>query len=136
MHQSRDVHVTLRVLADSTQTRRDGKDSLDTNFDLLATAVDASGMLDTTDVGRLTSPLFSEEREVNANPFCVYGSQTHSSVGSSMRVRDPFSSVERPVRDVESFSSFERPLLKGERNRELKSGATFSHEKERTDKII
>ena len=124
--------MTLRVLADSTQIRRDGKDSLDTNFDLLATTVDASEMLNTTDVGRLTSPLFSEEREVNANPFCVYGSETHSSVESSMRDRDPFSSIEKPVRDVMSFSSFERLLLKGERNRELKSVQLSHMEKERT----
>ena len=45
--------------------------SLDTNVDDLATTLDASEVCDTTDVGRLTSPLFSQEREVSAFPFGV-----------------------------------------------------------------
>ena len=73
------------------------KGSLDTNPDDLGTSVDASEILDTTDVGRLASPLFSQEREVSAIPFCVSFSQTHSS-------------VERPMREVEPFSSFGKPL--------------------------
>ena len=45
--------------------------SLDTNVDDLATTLDASEVCDTTDVGRLTSPLFSQEREVSAIPLGV-----------------------------------------------------------------
>ena len=73
----------------------------------LATTLDASEVYDTTDVGRLTSPLFSQEREVSADPF-VPCSPTHSS-------------VEKSRRDVEPFSSFGKPLSKGERNRDLES---------------
>ena len=40
------------------------KGRLDTNVDDLATTLDTSEVYDTTDVGRLTSPLFSKEREV------------------------------------------------------------------------
>ena len=76
------------------------KGSLDTNLDDLATAVDASEIHDTTDVGRLTSPLFSQERELSAIPFSVSCSQTHSI-------------VEKSSRDVEPFSSFGKPLSKG-----------------------
>ena len=61
------------------------KGSLDTNLDDLATTVDASEIHDTTDVGRLTSPLFSQERELSAIPFSVSCSQTHSSVEKSSR---------------------------------------------------
>ena len=67
--------------------------SLDTNVDDLATIEDASDVYDTADVGRLTSPLFSQEHEVSADPFSVSCSQRHSSVEKSMR-------------DVELFSSF------------------------------
>ena len=52
------------------------KGSLDTNLDDLATNVDASEVYDTTDMGRLTSPRFSQEREVNADLFSVSCSQT------------------------------------------------------------
>ena len=47
-------------------------------------------MLDTTDVGRLTSPLFAQEREVSANPFSASSSSA-------------LSSVRRPMRDVIRF---------------------------------
>ena len=100
--------------------------SLDTNLDHLATTVDASETIDTTEVGQLTSPLFSQERE--DNPFSVCGSQAHLSVGGPMQNTDLFSSIGRPVRDVESFSSFEKPLSKGKRNRKLECG-TFSNGK-------
>ena len=43
----------------------------DTNVDDLATTLDASEVCDTTDVERLTSPLFPQEREVSAIPFGV-----------------------------------------------------------------
>ena len=52
--------------------------SLDTNLDDFATTVDASEVYDISDVGRLTSPLSSQEREVSAVPFGVSCSQTHS----------------------------------------------------------
>ena len=68
------------------------RDSLDTNVDDLATTLDASEFCDTRDVGRLTSLLFSQEREVSAIPFSVSSSQTHSS-------------MEKSRRDVEQFSS-------------------------------
>ena len=45
------------------------KGSLDTNLDDLGSSVDASEILDTTDVGRLASPLFSQEREVSSDTF-------------------------------------------------------------------
>ena len=89
-----------------------GKDSLDQTFDDLSTTVDASEVYDRLDMGRLTSPQFSQEREVSAIPLGVSGCQTHSSVGRPMRDTDLFSCVGRPVRDVEVFSSFEGPLLK------------------------
>ena len=72
----------------------------------LATTLDASDVCDTTDVGRLTTIPFSQEREVSADPFGVSFSQTLSSVGKCMR-------------DVEQFSSFRIPLSKGQRNRDL-----------------
>ena len=53
------------------------KSSLDTNLDDFATTVDASEFVNTTEVGQLTSPLFSQERDVSANPFRVSGSQEH-----------------------------------------------------------
>ena len=75
-----------------------GQDRLDTNLDDLATSVDASEVYDTTAVGRLTSPLFSQGREVSA----------HHSVFLFLR-------------QVEPFSSFGKPLSKGKRNRDLES---------------
>ena len=45
------------------------KGSLDTNLDDVATIVDVSQVHDITDVGRLTSPLFSQEQSVSAIPF-------------------------------------------------------------------
>ena len=59
------------------------KSSLDTNLDDLATTVDASEICNTTSVGRLSSPLFCQERDVNVFPFSVSCSQTHSSVGET-----------------------------------------------------
>ena len=83
------------------------------NLEDLATSVDASEIHDTTDMGRLTSPLFSQEREVSGIKFTVSCSQTHSSVERPMRDVDPFSSVEKSSWDVEPFSSFGKPLSKG-----------------------
>ena len=66
------------------------------SLDALATTVDASEIVDTTEVGQLTSPLFSQEREVSANPF------RHSGVERPMRDPDLFSSIGRPVRETKS----------------------------------
>ena len=52
------------------------KDSFDTDLNDLAPTVDASEIIDTIGVGQLTSPLFSLERKVSANPFSAFGSQT------------------------------------------------------------
>ena len=41
------------------------------NLDDLATTLDAPEIYDTTDVGRLMSPLFSQEREAGATPVGV-----------------------------------------------------------------
>ena len=51
--------------------------SLDTNLDDLATTVDASEVYDTADVGRLTSPLVSQQCEVSDDPFGVSCSLSH-----------------------------------------------------------
>ena len=51
--------------------------SLDTNADDFATTLDASEVCDAIDVARLTSPRFSQEREVSAFPLSVSCSQTH-----------------------------------------------------------
>ena len=80
--------------------------SVETNVDDPATTLDASDVCDMTNVGRLTSPLFSREREVSAIRFGVSYSLTHSS-------------VEKSRRDVEQLSSFGKPLSSGERNRNL-----------------
>ena len=92
------------------------QDSLDTNLDDLATTVDGSEMLDTADVRRSISPLFSQEREakqmLSIQCFKFLSGETHADT-------DLFSSVGRPVRGVESFSNVEKPFSKGERNREL-----------------
>ena len=50
------------------------KNSLDTDFNDLATTVAASERIDTADLVQLTSPLSTQEREVSANPFSVSGS--------------------------------------------------------------
>ena len=52
------------------------RNSLDRNLDHLSTTVE-SEIIDTADVGRLTLPLFSEQREASAIPFSVSGSQAH-----------------------------------------------------------
>ena len=51
------------------------KNSFNTDFNDLATTVVASEITDLMEVGQLTSPLFSQGREVGANQFGVSGSQ-------------------------------------------------------------
>ena len=123
-----------KALSQVMSPRPSSKSAANTDFSDLATTVDASEKIDPTEVGQLTSPLFSKDREVNANPFSDSGSQAHSSVEKPMRdtdlfsctgklVRDTdlFSSSGKPVRGVESSSSVARSLSKGQRNRELES---------------
>ena len=55
--------------------------SLDSVLNDLATTVDESDIIITTNVGQLTSPPFSQEREAGVIQFSVSGSQAHSSVG-------------------------------------------------------
>ena len=81
-------------------------------------------MPDTTDVGRLTSPLCTRERESSANPFGASCSQTHSSTEKSVRKVESFSSAE-------PFSSFGKPLSKGKRVRDLESVQDSQMERER-----
>ena len=74
-----------------------GRGSLDTNSDDFANTLDVFGVYDTTDVGRLSSSLISQEREVSAIPFSVSHSQTHSSMEKSCRDVEPFSKLRETV---------------------------------------
>ena len=100
------------LLSQITSTSRSTclqQDSLDTNLDDLATTVDGSEMLDTADVRRSISPLFSQEREakqmLSIQCFKFLSGETHTDT-------DLFSSVGRPVRGVESFSNVEKHFRK------------------------
>ena len=53
--------------------------------------------VDMTDVGRLTSPRFSQDREVSAIPFGVSCSQTHSSMEKSSRDVEHFFKLRETV---------------------------------------
>ena len=59
-------------------------DCFNTDFNDLVTTVAASEITDTI-VRQLTSPLFSRERDVSANPFGVYGSQQQAAASGSRR---------------------------------------------------
>ena len=99
----------------------------------------ASEIIDTIEVRQLTSPLFSQEREVSAGPHSVCGSQA----ASSSQRQQAFSNVVKPVRDtdllgmgkpvrgVESFSHVEWSLSNGKRNRELESVQLSQMDKEK-----
>ena len=91
--------------------------SLDTNVDDLATAVDASETHDTTDAGRLTSPLFSQVREVSAIPL-MFLVLRHFQAW-----RDPRGALIR-FRRLET-------VVEKQRNRELESVQDFQRERER-----
>ena len=86
------------------------KNSFNTDFNDLTTTVAASEITNAMEVGLLASPLFSQEREVSANPFGVSGSQQQAAAsilrcGKSLvnpwQSTDLWSS-EKPVRCVES----------------------------------
>ena len=91
--------------------------SLDTNADDLATTLDAS---DISDVRRLTSPLFSQEREVGAIPFGVSCSQPHSTIG-------------KPRRDDDRCAGFQKSLSRWKRkiSRDSESVQDSQMERER-----
>ena len=69
------------------------KTSFNTDSNDLATTVAAPGVTDAIDVGQLTSPLFSQEREVSANPFGVSGSQQQAASSSSQQQQASSSEV-------------------------------------------
>ena len=75
-----------------------------THFNDLTTAVVASEITDTMEVGQFTSPLFSQEREVSANPFGVSDFQ-HQAAASGSQQRQAFSSVVDPWQDTDLWSS-------------------------------
>ena len=67
---------------------------------------------------RLTSPLFSQESEVSANPFSASFSHSHSSIG-------------QPRRDVNHCSSFEKSLTRSKRKSSRDSGSVQGSHMER-----
>ena len=92
--------------------------SLESNADELAVTLDASEARERSDTGRLTSPLFSQEREVSANPFSATFSHSHSSIG-------------KPRRDVNQCSSFEKSLTRSKRTSSRDSGSVQGFQMER-----
>ena len=80
-------------------------------FDDLATTLDASEVYDTTDVGRLTSLLFSLEREASATPLCVSCSKSRFVYGAGFSNGKGKNSV-RTKRHSHSQSEFERTECK------------------------
>ena len=84
--------------------------SLETNADDLAVTPGGSEACDRSDMGRLTSPLFSQEREVSANPISASFSHSHSCIG-------------KPRRDVNQCSSVEKSLTRSERKSSRDSGS-------------
>ena len=76
-------------------------------FDDLATTLDASEVYDTTDVGRLTSLLFSQEREVSATPLGVSCSKSRFVYCAGFSNGKGKNSV-RTKRHSHSQSEFER----------------------------
>ena len=59
------------------------RNSFNTDYNDLTTTVAASETTDAKEVGQLTSPLFSQEREVSSYPFGVSGSQQQAAATSS-----------------------------------------------------
>ena len=64
---------------------------------LRLTTLDASAVGDRTDVGRLASPLFPQEREVSANPFDAPFFHSLSSIEKSRPDVNQCSSVEKSI---------------------------------------
>ena len=104
------------------------KKSFTTDIDDVPTTV-ASDITETIEAGQLTSPLFTQEREVSANPFGVFVFQQAAASGSQQQ---PASSsvinlwqtsyvgrFGKLQRGDESSSNVERSLLRGKRCRDL-----------------
>ena len=117
------------------------KNSFSTDIDNVPTIVAASDITDTFEAGQLTSPLFTQEREVSANPFGV--SVFWQAAASSSQQQPASSSLANfwQTSDVGSFgklkrgdessSHVERSLLRGKRDREFGSVSLSQHEKKR-----
>ena len=67
--------------------------------DSLATTLDASEAGERSDLGRLASPLFPQDRETSANPLGIYHSNRESSGASS-----PLSVFVLPLQHVDSLA--------------------------------
>ena len=105
------------------------KNSFNTDVNDLATTVAASEIAETLEVEELTSPLFTQEREVSANLFGVSDFQQAGARGSQQqpasssvlipRQETDLGSSGKPVRGNESFSIVERSLFRGKRDRDF-----------------
>ena len=92
-------------------------------------------------LGQMTSPLFTQEREVSANPFGVFGSQQagtkrHPAAASIFKRGNPWQdtdlrSMGKFVRGVESSSSVAWSSLKNEQDREFESVRLSQLEKDK-----
>ena len=113
------------------------KASFNTDSNDLATTVAAPEITDTIEVGQLTSPLFSQEREVSANPFGVSGSQQQAASISSQQQQASSSVVHpwqdtdlwnswNPMRGVESLPSVERSFSRGKRHKDFSKSVQLS----------
>ena len=104
------------------------KNRFNTDLNDLTTTVTASGIAESTEARQFTSPLFTQEREVSANPFCVSDFQHAAASGSQLQrassiVVNPWQSIDSgsswiKKQGIESFSSVEKSLLRGKRDRE------------------
>ena len=65
------------------------RSSFNTDYNDLTTKVEASQTPDMKEVGQSTSPLFSQEREVSSNPFCVSGFRQQAAASGSQQQASP-----------------------------------------------
>ena len=90
-----ELNAPIEVSSDATPVVLPSRRcSLELTADDLATALDASEAGDRSDVGRLASPLFPQEREVSANTFGASFSHSHSSIEKSRRDMNQRASIE------------------------------------------
>ena len=89
----------IEVSNEHTPINFPSRDSFDTDVNDLVTTVAASEIAVTTEVGQLTSPLFSQKREASADPFGVSGSQQAATSGSQQQQAS--SSVVNPWQDTD-----------------------------------
>ena len=116
------------------------KNSFNTDVNDVLTTVAVSGITETIEAGQLTSPLFTQEWEVSSSPFGV--SDFQQAAASSTEQQPASSSVVnlwqasnagsfgKLQRGDESSSNVERSLLRGTRDRELRSVSFSQNEKE------